>query len=431
LEKLAKGCNFPWLISNVIDKATNKPLAGGLTEHIVVWKGVRIGIIGLIEREWLATLATIEEDEVIYEDFVKVGRRMADSLRRNKGVQFVVALTHMRQPNDERLAREAPEIDIVLGGHDHHYSVDEDPTHGIHVVKSGTDFRDLTAVRIDFDKKGTKKPFAVTTERFKITSDITPDPKTEKIVQRYQKIVGSKMEKVIGRSSVTLDSRFKIIRTQESNVGNLVADVMRRGIGADVTILNSGTLRADELTPPGEIRMAYLVSVLPMVDDLCMIEMTGAQLLNALENGVSQYPRLEGRFPQVSGVRFRFDGKKPSGARVEDGSVTIGGKPLSKNAKYKVVTKAYLALGKDGYNVFKDCPVLVDSESCAVLPTLVRNFFYDVGILNGFSSEHHMGEKNLQELRKMEGVAKITTEEGQEMWCIAPAKDGRIVNTTA
>ena len=58
------------------------------------------------EKEWLATLTTIDEDEVLYEDFVTCGRSLAESLRR-RGVHFVVALTHMRKPNDERLAKEA------------------------------------------------------------------------------------------------------------------------------------------------------------------------------------------------------------------------------------------------------------------------------------------------------------------------------------
>ena len=70
-----------------------------------------------MEEEWLVTLATISMDEVRYVDFVDEGRRLARQLKA-QGAQLVIALSHMRQPNDERLVAEATEIDLVLGGHD-------------------------------------------------------------------------------------------------------------------------------------------------------------------------------------------------------------------------------------------------------------------------------------------------------------------------
>lgn len=104
-------------------------------------------------------------------------------------------------------------------------------------------------------------------------------------------------------------------------MGNFVADVMRSSTGADVALLNGGTLRTDGIIPRGELKMKDLgawrvaagarsaaglmrpwptVGLLPMMDALVVLEVTGAQLLAALENGVSQYPKLEGRFAQVS-----------------------------------------------------------------------------------------------------------------------------------
>lgn len=78
--------------------------------------------MGLVEHEWLATLASIEVGDVTYIDFVEEGRRL-EPLLRQAGCDVVVALTHMRVPNDQRLGREVPGIDIILGGHDHHYEV--------------------------------------------------------------------------------------------------------------------------------------------------------------------------------------------------------------------------------------------------------------------------------------------------------------------
>ena len=76
--------------------------------------------IGLVEKEWLDTLATINPEEVTYTDYVEAGRMLAKELR-EKGCHAVIALTHMRTPNDVRLAEEVDEIDLILGGHDHVY----------------------------------------------------------------------------------------------------------------------------------------------------------------------------------------------------------------------------------------------------------------------------------------------------------------------
>ena len=217
-----------------------------------------------------------------------------------------------------------------------------------------------------------------------IDSSVPEDPSTKAVVQTFLGVLGAEMDKKIGHSNVDLDARFSKVRTQETNVGNFVADVMRRGTSAEVAILNSGTLRADCIIPAGDLVMKDMVSILPMVDETCVIEMTGVQLVKALENGVSQYPRLEGRFPQVSGVEFTFDAAQDPGSRVVRDSVKVSGSPLADDQTVSVVTKAYLAKGKDGFDVFAQCKVLVDEENAPILPTLVRNTFTELSVLNGF-----------------------------------------------
>jgi 2',3'-cyclic-nucleotide 2'-phosphodiesterase (5'-nucleotidase family) len=115
--------------------------------HIVDWHGTKTGIMGLVEYEWLATLATLNADDVRYIDFAEEGKRLCKVLR-DEGCEVVVALTHMRMPNDKRLGAEVPDIDIILGGHDHHSEVTSCPPHGTLVVKSGTDFRELSIIHM-------------------------------------------------------------------------------------------------------------------------------------------------------------------------------------------------------------------------------------------------------------------------------------------
>ena len=110
--------------------------------------------------------------------------------------------------------------------------------------------------------------------------------------------------------------------------------------------------------------------------------MTGAQVLEALENGVSMYPRLEGRFPAVSGVSFTFDAELPPGSRVVPGSVRVGGAPLDMTRQYSVATREYLSQGKDGYDVFTRAKILKDREQGPIIPNLLRNHFVVVKAVN-------------------------------------------------
>ena len=96
-----------------------------------------------------------------------------------------------------------------------------------------------------------------------------------------------------------LESRFEKIRTEETNTANMIADIARVLMEADIAIINSGTLRADTVIPKGPLTLKTIFSLLPYNDCVTKIEANAEQLVKALENGVSQYPALEGRFPLV------------------------------------------------------------------------------------------------------------------------------------
>jgi 5'-nucleotidase len=118
----------------------------------------------------------------------------------------------------------------------------------------------------------------------------------------------------------------------------------------------------------------------------------GAQVLRCLENGVSQYPKLEGRFPQVSGIRFAFDPAKPAGERVDPKLVIVGDEELDPKRLYRMATKAYLADGRDGYDVLTEATVLIDEENAPTLTTAVQNHFKAIAMKEGKTrktSVHH------------------------------------------
>ncbi|GBN45386.1 hypothetical protein AVEN_73917-1 [Araneus ventricosus] len=97
LTDFAVQTTFPWLISNVIDNETGKPLANGHITYTLENKGKKFGIIGLVEEEWLATLATIEADEVTYFDFVEEGRKLALQLKEQVCELFYAVFNFMHQ----------------------------------------------------------------------------------------------------------------------------------------------------------------------------------------------------------------------------------------------------------------------------------------------------------------------------------------------
>jgi len=434
LEELASQSNFPWLISNVTDKKTGQPLANGIVTRMMDFHGRKVGLIGLVEKEWLVTLATINPGEVDYEDFCPCARRLAKQLKEQERAEIVIALTHMRVPNDELLANEVPEVDIILGGHDHHYDVKPVGPHGTYVLKSGTDFRDITALQLEFTdsaESGSKAFQVIDHKHVEIDSSIVEDPEMKVFVDGCMSKLGAAMDLVVGATAVDLDSRFASIRTKETNIGNFVTDVMRHALKADVAMLNSGTLRADAVIEQGEIKVRDLVNLLPMLDELCLLQLSGAQVLEALENSVSQYPRLEGRFAQVSGVSFQFDAAKPPNQRIVEGSVRIGPDQLDLEKNYKLCTKDYLRQGKDGYDVFRDGICLADGETAGILPSLVRDCFANLDMLNG-ESDTGVAKRSstFNAMRMLETFSPSKVGDGPEMlkrYAIYPTVEGRIV----
>lgn len=165
--------------------------------------------------------------------------------------------------------------------------------------------------------------------------------------------------KELGEFECDLEGRFANIRTQETNLGNFVCDIMVAATNADLALINSGTFRSDQIHSAGPFFLKDLLKILPMIDPLVLLEVTGPQLLECLENGVSMYPKLEGRFPQVSGINFAFDPDKKPGKRIDPEFVKVGDEYLDMDPKskktYRLATKAYLANGKDGYDVLAKC----------------------------------------------------------------------------
>lgn len=139
-------------------------------------------------------------------------------------------------------------------------------------------------------------------------------------------------------------------------MGNLVADAMLARVadqGVSIAIQNGGGLRAS--IDAGEITMGEVLTVLPFQNTLSTFQLKGADVVAALENGVSQIEEVKGRFPQVAGLKYTFDASKPAGERISDVMV-VGAdgsaSPIDAGATYGVVSNNYMRGGGDGYKIF-------------------------------------------------------------------------------
>jgi len=393
LEELTQDCNFPWLMSNVWYKPTDSFLARGLEHKIININGVKVGLIGLAEEEWLTTLFFVDQEDCIFEDPVTAANRLAKKLKDEPFYcDMVIALTHMRIKNDQHLAENCPDLDLILGGHDHHYEVREVPPHGTLLVKSGQDFHEATTISVKVGKNINFK-----WEKKEINRLMKPHPAMVDFVEEEINALLKKIDQVIGSTSVLLDSRYQIVRSQESNVGNFITDCIRSALSTDMCLINGGCIRYDAILNPGPITIKHILNWLPGLSDLRVLKIKGSTLIKALECGVSMVPRMEGRFPQVSGIKFIYDPNAPPFHRIQ--TVLVNKQEygdlsryeeIEPNRSYSLACPAYIANGRDGYSPLTEATLERDEESCATMQILVQNHFKMQKIANLF---HTMGIK--------------------------------------
>src|SRR4029079_18783224 len=127
--------------------------------------------------------------------------------------------------------------------------------------------------------------------------------------------------------------------------------------GADLAIINSGSIRGDRIYPAGPITRRTILSLHPLGNVICTVRVPGSVVLAALRNGVARFPAAAGAFPQVSGLTFTIDAAAAPDARVTE--VRVKGEPLDPGKRYVVAIPDYLLKGGDGYTMFAGGEVLV------------------------------------------------------------------------
>ena len=318
-----------------------------------------------------------------------------------------------------KLAENTPEglIDLIACGHDHFYS--HKVVKKTHILRSGTDFKQLSYIKAWRAAPGKRFAWDFEITRRDIVRSIAEDPETVKIVESLTSSLRHKLEKPVGYTAVPLDSRFTTVRTKESNLGNWVCDLMRYFYSADCTIMAAGTIRGDQIYPPGSVLLKDIMNCFPFEDPVVVLRVTGAAIWSALENSVCLYPALEGRFPQVSNISFEFDPTAPAHSRITE--LKIGGKSIDRSSTklYSLATRGYMARGKDGFDSLLCASEggiaeeIVPEESGMLISTIIRQYFMSLKVFGkwrcGKSVERHWGSvnKNLHEGNKIRGAKVV------------------------
>lgn len=289
-------------------------------------------------------------------------------------VDLIVALTHMRTDQDLALAGEVPQINVIIGGHTEGFdgmltaaggrpveALENPPTIFVKTQRMGA-----TVGRLDLLIEGGRVRRAAA-RNLPVTSEVPPDPQVAALVKEYAGRLAARFAEVIGRATALLDGERDNVRTRETNLGNLIADVMREFARTDVAIMNGGGVRGS--ISEGQITLGDAFRVLAFDNTLVTLQLTGAQLREALENGVSQVEQGGGRFPQVSGMSFTFERARPVRQRVVD--VRVGGQPLDPARVYSLSTNDFMAGGGDGYAVFRAGRQVRDTQ------VLLRDLFIE------------------------------------------------------
>lgn len=390
LRERMKESRFAYTIANVSDKKTGKPFGGASRYIIRELNGVRVAIFGLLLAETASMSAP--GPGVRFEDPLAVARQLSLKLRR-EGADVIIALTHLPMRDDKLIAAEA-DVDLIIGGHEHELL--ESLAGRTLITKMGSDARNLGRIDLNLARSrsarnlraGAPRARVLRVPRYKlqsldiqaipVTDALADDPEVAAVVGEYEKQLNASLGEVIGKTSVSLDARASVIRRGESNLGNFLADVYKQAVGADSALVNSGGIRSDATYGPGDLTKKDILSILPFENTLVKVRLTGAHLKRLLENGVSVAGEEDGRFPQVSGISFTYDGRLPVGSRVT--SIEVGGKPMETDRSYTIAVNAYILGGGDGYD-FKGGEVLITPEDGPVEPDVVMEAIRKFGTI--------------------------------------------------
>ncbi|WP_167357067.1 5'-nucleotidase C-terminal domain-containing protein [Paenibacillus pectinilyticus] len=376
LANFVKGAQFPILNANydfskepllaplLHESIEDSKKASGEIHPAVVMhvKGEQVGVVGLTTGEDIEL-----EDHMQLYDLYSTTRKTIAKLA-TQGVNKIIVLSHLGYYVDLELAKNVKGIDVIVGGHTHtqleHPVIvkrdqDEAPTL---VVQTGQYGEFLGSLDATFDKNGVVTRWngrlvPVNEQDDNENFRVADDPKVKAVLDELTAPLEDMKKSIVGKSAVELNGERFAVRSKETNMGNLITDSMlskaSEKTDASLALISGGNIRAS--IPAGTITLSDVTTTMPFEHNLFTLQLTGKQVIQALENGVSEVEKKTGKFPQVAGMKYVWDPAGQPFKRIVSVEVKTarGYEPIQTEAIYTLATVKYLADGGDGYVVFK------------------------------------------------------------------------------
>lgn len=329
--------------------------------------GIKIGFFGLSTQETKSKTGFKNVEGLEFRNPIESATEQVSELKR-KGADVIVAICHigtnsLSKPNSIDIANEVQGIDLIIDGHSHTKFENGKQVGDTLIVSTGQYLENIGEVKLTLDtndiediKIENKSARLIGKEealRYKLDSNISK--KVDEIKKQQEEI----LDKVIGVTKNTLDGSYENVRTKETNLGNLIGDILLDKTKADISLFNGGNIR--DTIEKGNITRRDIVDVFPFSNTIVTKELTGTQIKDVLEHGVKLYPEKNSAFLQVGGISYHFDPKQKEGEKITD--ILKDGEPLDLNKKYVVATNDYIASGGDEFPCFSKEPILKEFGS--------------------------------------------------------------------
>ena len=355
---------FPVTTANVKPNAQSK-LGDRIKPSLVLdIGGQKIGIVGGLTNDVVDISSP--GPNVAIEDDVKSMTAEVEKLKA-AGVNKIIALTHIGYPRERDVIAKIPGVDVVIGGHSHSLLSKTDPKaegpyptmvdnpdgYKVPVVQAASYSKYLGEIKIVFDDNGVVKE--ATGDPIYLDKSVTPDAAVLARIKELGAPIEALKAKEVSETTKAVDGSRDNCRARECEMGNLVSDAILdrvKGQGVQIVFQNGGGLRAS--IDQGVVTMGEVLTVLPFQNTLSTFEISGKDVVAALENGASQLEEGGGRFTQVAGLKYSFDKSAPVNSRISAVEVMDAGawKPIDPEKTYLAATNNFVRLGGDGYKIF-------------------------------------------------------------------------------
>ena len=242
------------------------------------------------------------------------------------------------------------------------------------IVQTGAHAYNLGRVTIQLDgKKITDKKVELLNADAVKKINPTPDKNITTAIRKMERDNRKLFNRVIAQNYKALPFDYTPTRTQETELGDFLADAFRWRTGADIAVINGGGIRG--ALPKGNVTYGDAINIFPFGNQLKVVEVSGAAIREMLENSVSKYPDVSGGFLQVSGIRFTFRTNIPSQGRVTD--IYVNNAPLDENKIYTLAASDFVIEGGDDYDMLKKLLVIGTFGTCE---EVLADYLQEIGL---------------------------------------------------